>query len=444
MTASNIKTIFFTAIFMLLASSGGAAEPLKLSLHELLIIGMDNSPQIEIARQQYLGREGVLTQARSGYLPRLATSAQIGRMNIDGASPDEDNMTAAYLSISQLIYDFGQTSGLINASAFTRDAAVENFDEVAQQVAFAIKLAFYQVLEKQRLITVAEEAVKNFEQQLYRAQKFYEAGVRTKIDVTNAEVNLSNQQLNLLRARSNLKVARTNLENVIGMKPNDGNYELEYDEPELQELSEAKPDLPAALDDLLLMARDNRPGLARFELLTQAAEASLKQAEGGYWPVFDTGAYYQAYESDLPTLADQWQVQVGLKWEFFSGFETSGKVAEARAQLSEIKAELRNFELSLTREVTDSYLRAEENRDAVDIAIRSLSLAMENMELADGRYKAGIGDILEFNDAQFLLTENQSNLVIAFYDYLTAIADIERSIGMTPELIDYDPLKLEN
>ena len=131
-----------------------------------------------------------------------------------------------------------------------------------------------------------------------------------------------------------------------------------------------------------------------------------------------------------------------MTWEFFSGFETEGRVAESRAQLAEIEAVLREFELALAREVTDSYLRAQANRDGVDIADHSLAMAIENLKLADGRYKAGISDILEYNDAQLLYIENQTNLVITYYNYLTALADIERSIGMTPELIDYEPLKL--
>ena len=123
-----------------------------------------------------------------------------------------------------------------------------------------------------------------------------------------------------------------------------------------------------------------------------------------------------------------------MNWEFFSGFETEGKVAEARAQFREVKASLRQFELSVTQDVTDSVLRADENREGVDIADQTLELAKENLELADGRYKAGIGDVLEFNDAQLLFTENQSSLVVTFYNYLTALARIERAIGVIPEL----------
>ncbi len=443
MACPTIRNFILSVALIIVSSVGVEAETLELTLEELLIIGLGKSPQIEIARQQYLGSEGVLTQAKSGYLPHLSTGAQFGRMYIDELAPvDEDNLTTGYLRISQLIYDFGRTTGFIDASSYNRDAAAENFNEISQDVVFKIKRAFYQVLEKQRLIKVSEEAVANYEQQLYRTQKFYEAGIRAKIDVTNAEVNLSNQRLALLRAQSDLKIARTNLENVIGIKPNEGNYELVSNEPPLEKLAATKPKLPATLDDLLLVAHEERPGLARYELLVKAAESSLDRAEGGYWPVFDTGAEYQAYESELSALADQWQIQIGLTWEFFSGFETEGRVAESRAQLAEIEAVLREFELALAREVTDSYLRAQANRDGVDIADHSLAMAIENLKLADGRYKAGISDILEYNDAQLLYIENQTNLVITYYNYLTALADIERSIGMTPELIDYEPLKL--
>lgn len=131
---------------------------------------------------------------------------------------------------------------------------------------------------------------------------------------------------------------------------------------------------------------------------------------------------------------DQRQITARLNWEFFSGFETEGKVAEASAGLREVQAGLRDFDLEVTRDVTDSYLRAEENRAGVDIADQTLELAAENLRLAEGRYKAGIGDLLEFNDAQLLFTENQSSLVVTYYNYLTALARIERAIGIIPEL----------
>ncbi len=428
-------------------ASNGQAETRTLTLEECIDIAIASNPRIEIARQQYQGSEGVLTQAKSLYLPRLSGGVGYGRQYIDSEVPiTEDNVGSGLLRASQLIFDFGKTTGLIDAQAFNRSASGENLAQVYHDIVFQVKSNFYSVLQSRRLITVAEQAVANFEQQLYRAQRYYEAGVRTRIDVTNAQVNLANQKLNLLRANSNYKTARVALEQVLGIIPNNGAYEPVSSEPQLDQLAARKPQMPGPLDDLLVKAEENRPGLKQFEFLVEAADSSVTQAKGDYWPTIDAVGDYSRYETDLPALADQWQISARLNWEFFSGFETDGKVAEASAQLREVQAGLRDFQLEVTQDVTDSYLRAEENREGVDIADQTLELAAENLRLAEGRYKAGIGDLLEFNDAQLLFTQNQSDLVVTYYTYLTALARIERAAGLTPELagIDTETMAAQN
>jgi len=439
----SVRLLLTVCLFCLLPVHISQAETQQLTLDDCIQIALENNPQIEIARQQYLANKGVLTQAKSFYWPHLSGGVGYGRQYIDSQfslenTLDEDNVGSGLFQLSQLIFDFGKTTGLIDASSFNLDATAENLAQIYHDLVFEVKSSFYSVLESKRLIGVAEQAVSNFEQQLYRAQRFYESGVRTKIDVTNAEVNLANQKLNLLRANSDFKTSLVSLETVIGTVPNNGDYEPITSEPPLKELAPQKPEMSDSLDALLQTAEENRPGLKQFQYLISAAEASVTQAKGDYWPTIDAVGDYNTFETDLPALTDQWQITARLNWEFFSGFETEGKVAEASAQLREVKAGLRDFQLEVTRDVTDSYLRADENREGVDIADQTAELAEENLRLAEGRYKAGIGDLLEFNDAQLLYTENQSSLVITYYNYLTALARIDRAVGVTPELVDYD------
>ena len=442
----SVRLLLTACLFCLLPTQIIQAVTQQLTLDDCIKIALENNPQIEIARQQYLANQGVLTQAKSFYWPQLSGGVGYGRQYIDTSNQsigvqsqiDEDNVASGLLQASQLIFDFGKTTGLIDASSFNLSASAENLAQTYHDLVFSVKSSFYSVLESKRLIGVAEQAVSNYEQQLYRAQRFYESGVRTKIDVTNAEVNLSNQKLNLLRANADFKTSLVSLETIIGTVPNNGDYEPVTSEPPLDELASQKPEMPNSLDTLLQSAEESRPGLKQFDFLIQSAEASVTQAKGDYWPTIDAVGDYNKRETDLPSLADNWQITARLNWEFFSGFETEGKVAEASAQLREVKAGLRDFQLEVTRDVTDSYLRADENREGVDIADQTVELAEENLRLAEGRYKAGIGDLLEFNDAQLLYTQNQSELVITYYNYLTALARIDRAVGVTPELVDYD------
>jgi len=432
--------IFLCTLFLcLLSPLTSQAETLQLTLNEGVSIAIKHNPKIEIARQQYLGNQGVLTQAKSSSLPQLSGGLGYGRQAIDNLNPvDEDNVGSAFLQISQLIYDFGKTTGMIDASSFNLQASSENLIQAHHDLVFQVKEKFYTALEQERLIGVAQEAVSNYEQQLHRAQVFYNSGVKTKIDVTNAEVNLSNQKLQLLHAKADYNAALVNLEKVLGTVLNNGDYKPVNNEPPLSALAAQKPPMPGALDNLLQSADKNRPGLKEYAYLISAAEAGLTQAKGDYWPTIDAVGSYDNVETDLASYADNWQITARLNWKFFSGFATDGKVAEATAQLRGVQAGLRDFQLEVTRDVTDSYLRAEENREGVDIAEQTLKLANENLQLATERYQVGLGDLLEFNDAQLLYTQNQSSLVGTYYQYLTALARIDQAVGITSELAGYD------
>jgi outer membrane protein len=146
----------------------------------------------------------------------------------------------------------------------------------------------------------------------------------------------------------------------------------------------------------------------------------------------------------MATFEDQWRVGIDLTWELFSGFETEGEMVEARGKLREVQAALMDLQLFITREVTDSYLRADEFREGVDIADETLVLAKENLYMAEKRYIAGLNDMIEYNDAQLNFIRAQSSLVTTYYDYLTALARIDNSIGITPELETRNKEEQEN
>jgi len=428
----GIGLLFCVAV---LAAGTSLAEEQRLDLDETVRLAQQNNPQIEIARQQCLQSSGILTQAISGYLPHLGVGGSVARQYIDNVEPDDtENVNLASVNTSQLIYDFGNTGGAIESSRMSLKAFDDNLYRVRQDVVLASKQAFYDVLARKRLIEVEAQAVKDYEQQLYRAEKYFDAGVRTKIDVTNAGVKLSESKLALLQARSNYKTARVRLEQVLGIKPNYGNYILASNEGELDQLAGRKPAMSGSLEDLLSKAFENRTDMQAVKSLVLAAEADIRRAKSGYFPSISANAGYDEYDTDMAVFEDQWRIGIDLTWEIFSGFQTEGEMVEARGKLREVQASLMDLQLFITREVTDSYLRADENREAVDIADETLGLAKENLYMAEKRYIAGLNDMIEYNDAQLNFIRAQTSLVTTFYDYLTDLARIDNSTGVTPEL----------
>ncbi len=411
-------------------NDAAATENVAISMDELIEIALTHNPQIDTARHQQTQRSGQLTQAKSGYLPHVGVNGDYNRVAIKDLEPkDEDNVGHAGAKATQLIYDFGKTTGAIDAGQSNLEASEANLNQVSQDIVFLVKQAYYAVLEKDHLIKVAQETVTNYEQHLERAKAYFEAGVRTRIDVVNAEVELSSSRLRLLQSRYNLKTARVELEQILGIVPNNGHYTPSQLLDSLDKVDEKMPPLPPKLDELLNLANEQRQDVRQQKAFIKTAEAILKQADSGYWPSIGATAGLDGYDTDLIAFQDQWNIGVGLTWELFSGFKTQGEVAEANGLYREARSRLNELELFVTQEVTDSYIRADERHESVKLNMKTVNLAAENLELASERYKAGLNDMIEYNDAQLRYTTARGDLVSSYFSYLTALARVDRAIG---------------
>lgn len=452
--SGNVSRVVVSDIKVNQSTGGGkapaeAVEPniMLLSLNDLIVIALKNNQMIEVVKQRAAQSAGQLTMAQSGYLPQLAlegryfyterqdsAASNVGT-NADGQSipisdeTEEDDIVHGAFNISQLIYDFGKTTGAIDVGRANVQAADFQLQRQLQDILFQVKQAYYNVLEKRRLIDVAAESVKNFQQHLERANIYYKTGIRTKIDVINAEVELSRAKMNLIRTKYNLKTARVALEQVLGKKPNRGQYSVYDDGVNVDNVLASMPPVQVALEDLIQFALEQRPDLLQLKQLTEAARGNLKSAQGDYWPSIKAEARYNDYDTSLSLYKDSWEVGVAASWKIFAGLHTQGAVAEARGGVLENKALLQDLQLTITSEVTESYLNADENRESVQIALQTLGLAKENLTLAQKRYESGSYDVIEFNDAQLSLTRTQSELVVTYYNYLTAFAGIEHAVG---------------
>ena len=432
---------FLTLIFLVIISAppdsfcDETKVPPELGLDDFIELALQNNPGITTARNQVWAAEGIKTQAMSEYLPHLTATGEAGRTHIDALLPtDEDNVYSGELSARQLIYDFGKTTGLISASRHETEAAIAFLNSVGSNIVNQVKAAYYDVLAKHYLIMVANEQVSSYTMHYNRALEYYKAGIKSKIDVTNAHVELSKSNLLLLQSQFALKSSKVALHRVVGLAPADGRYHIQMADTDPADFRNLLSPIPGSLKDLLEKAKLQRPDISRAQKKIDAARSILNVAESGYWPDIDARSSYNAYDTELAGLNDQWHVGIGLAWEFFSGFRTNGEVTEAKSNLRSSQAQLREAELNAIQEVSDSFHLAEEKRDSVFLADTITKLAKENLELADERYKTGLGDVIEFNDAQIRFTVAKSNLVTTYFDYQTALANLERAMGFFPDM----------
>jgi len=418
--------IFLTFVISISHYQICTAQEQTLTLDQVVSIAVERNPQIAVFRQSRAAAEARILQARSAYLPQVSTSADVNRqrVHIGRGVTDESNYYKAEVGVNQYIYDFGKTSERLAASRYALDTSARNLDQTVADVILATQVNYYEILKKKYMVKVNQESLDMQKKHLEEAQAFYSAGLRPKIDVTRGEVQFANTHLELIRARYALSTAKTDLEYNLGGPPVEGAYVLADVPVETKKIE--------LTDALLQKAMENRPAIAALKAQVQAAEANLKAIRALKWPTINGNASYGWNNTELP-LENEWRAGVHLDWPLFTGHRTKGEILEAQAELEQIKNELKRLELDVVRETTQTVSSVNETLEAIKTTELGVKQSEENMELAQGRYKVGVGSAIEYNDAQLNLTETRNNLVQAHFSYLQAQANLEHAIGSSLE-----------
>ncbi len=329
-----------------------------------------------------------------------------------------DNYTAS-VRLNQILLDFGKTYTGVKAQDYNLKSSRSDLENVSQQITFKVKQAYYGVLQAERNREVALETVEQTQKHLDQAQGFYQVGRSPKFDVTKAEVDFSNAQLNLLKAENNLKIAKATLNNAIGITQS-----LDY---EVVDNLSFQP-YQTSFDDALQAAYQDRPDLESNLLKQKSAQESIKNSAIGYLPVVSGTAAYNWAGKDFP-LQDGWDLGINLNLPLFNGLLTKYQVDQSKANYNIAKANESYLRQSIYLEVQQAYLNLQAVADSIPIAELTVKQAQENLDLANGRYSAGVGNPIEVADAELAYSNARLTYNQALYDYKIAQATLEKAVG---------------
>jgi outer membrane protein len=397
-----------------------------LTLEAAIKTALAVNPNLAQGRSVVEQGQAAVARERSAYWPTIEAQASYDRVRrgfVGGVSGRAlVNLYSQYTAGvrgQQIIYDFGRTSNRVAAARGQLEA--DRFGLAATQgdVVLNVKVAYFQVIEAKKLLEVAEVSITRLQQHLQQAEGMYEVGLRPKIDVTRARVDLASGIADRVRQAGALQVAKATLLNAIGVvQPLD--YEVE-DMP-------AEAGAPETLEPLVAEALERRPEVKQLQATTKGLEANVSAAWADYLPdLTGTGTYN--YAGTMFPLPNNWDIGAALSVPIFNGFLTRAQVAGARATLRQAQAALEGQRLSVRLEVERAYFdvrTALEQLEAQRVAVRN---AQENLDLAQARYREGLGSAVEYTDAQVALTSAQANEVQALYNVQIARATLERAVA---------------
>jgi len=409
------------------------AVPEVLTLEKAVELAISNHPSLRVASGAQAINEALVGQAQSGFYPQLQAQNSMTRQTGNATKgfstgPLPRNTTGDAFSffqnsvtLNQLLYDFGTTKSQVDQARYNLQAANSNAETTLQTVVIGVQQAYFSLQQAQRLVTVNEESITQFQQHLDLAKGRFKAGVAPKIDVTTADVNLSNAQLNLITAKNNAQVARVTLNNAMGIKTSDS-YRVEDPMIATQER--------IILDEAVEKAMRLRPEMISQRAQEQAAEQAIKAAQGNFWPTVSSSANYSYNGTESP-LVYNWAVAGTVNIPIFNGFLTKQQVAQARATLLQTVANGDVLKQNILLQVSQAFLNLEAARERLRLTAVTVTQAKENMALVDGRYRAGLSNAVEVTDAQLTLLNAQVNDVVAISSYQAAKAQLDNAMGIS-------------
>ncbi|PHR55005.1 MAG: transporter [Arcobacter sp.] len=417
-----------------------------LTLDDLVKAALVNSPDLKISKADYEASKQNVIQADAGYLPTLDLAGFAGKQGVDygdqiiGVSPTEfapgdteTTLLGAQITAKQLLYDFGKTTGNMENFENQSYAFKASMQQSISDKIYSVKKAYYTLLFNNAIIDVDTENVKLNEQQLNRSQRYFEAGIRTKVDVTDAQVNLIEAQLGLQNTNYDVRLSLVDLKKEVGFDNDKVNYndEIFIQKPETRNVYESLPKLTLSVASYKEEAYTNRAELDQYVQLLNAAKSVHKQVEGDYYPsLFANGDYLiQDVDEDGFAPEQQWKATVSLEWNLYEGSTTSALNQEAKILIMRAEADLENARLRIQKEVNDAYIQVNKQLDNTKLT-ESLSIASkEKFHQVEKRYEYGLADYIEMQQARQSYIDAKARLTQSYYNYYTAMALLNNAVG---------------
>jgi TolC family type I secretion outer membrane protein len=422
-------------------------QPPALDLAKAIQTALQNNPRIEAARFREQASEERVTQAFSGFLPRLDLNESFQRtsnpMFAFGTKlnqgeiapedfdpdrlnhPDAINNFATQLALKWPIFDKGQTWHNWRQARLDKESAGLMGARTRQWVIADTVMAYVGLLMARQRLTLANETLETAQAHLRLAVSRYDRGFGVKSDVLQARVRIADVEQQIIDAETEVAVGRARLNVAMGVSP-DLHYEI------TGKLDPGEP-LAQTLEHWVSEALATRPDLKELEVQEWAAREEADKRKAANLPSFDIVSNYEINTESFETSEDNYTVGAVVSFNLFSGYRDSAKAREAEASLREVKALRRHLSQQVSIETKQAFLRAQSAWRRIRVAEAAVDQAEEALRIISNRYREGLLTILDLLNGELAVQQARTNRFRSLHDYQTARVQLALAVGLLDE-----------
>jgi outer membrane protein len=400
-----------------------------VSLEQAQQIALRNHPRIAAAELAARASGFAVKEARSAYFPTLSG-------NITGVGTEHGSVLSAGalttssiysressgVILNQLITDFGRTANLTKSAKLRNQSQNQNVANTHAQVLVTVEQAYYRALAARSVLKVAQATLNLRRVTLRQVTALAQSALRSTVDVSFAQVNESQAELDLFRAENDATASHSELSAAMG---------YDHDQP----FSVSDEPLPSPLnpdvDALIQEAGRERPDLAALRLNQEALDRYADAEKDLRNPTVSLAAVAGLAPFRDPRLPETYSgAGVNVNIPVLNGGLFKARREEAEARAAAAAKDVQDLSIQIARDVRVAWLNANDAFRRLDVTARMVAQANESLRLAQARYDAALGSIVELNTAQLNQTAAQIAAASAKYEYLSARAALNYIMGV--------------
>ena len=398
-----------------------------LTLADVTEAALCNNPQ---TRESFANAKVLAAQlgiAKSAFLPTLTNNLSVNENFVDPKTVTrgrEFNNLNNSLAASYLLYDFGNRDAALENARQLLNAVSATQSAVVQNILLAAIKAYYQVQTDMALLESSKES-ENFNLESFKAADAkYKAGVSTPADKLQAETAYAQAVLTRVSTEGTLKTDLGILANVMGLNAN-----MPLKLTALSNGAINTAEVERDIGQLIEYARLRRPDLVASEAQVNAAKATITASRAAAKPTVSVGVSNSFQDGSSLASSNTSTLGLTVSVPIFSGYAPTYRIraAEAAAEVKEAQRDQLKLQISLDVWTAFQNLRtAHETIKSAEVLVTS---AKESARVALGRYKAGVGNIIDTLNAQSALASANQQKIKADLSRNIARAALAQAIG---------------
>jgi len=397
-----------------------AGAPLELA--QIVDLALSNNPLTRSTWLQARISEANLGSVRSAYLPTVDLDASLTRSHTSAGTTT--TLAGPTLSLDYLLFDFGGRNAAAEAARQTLIAADYTHNQAVQDVILDVEQAYYGYLDAKALLTAQEATIKERQTSLESADARHRAGVATIADVLQARTALSQAKLTYETIEGNLRRLQGTIATLMGLPASTpfAVGDLPAEVP-AQQVSDA-------VESLIARAVADRPDLAAARAEVERARQRVQVARAQGLPSIGAGASVgTVFTNGLNNHSTPYSAGISLRVPLFTGFRNTYDVRAAQIETALAAENARNVEQQVGLQVWTSYYALQTAMQRLTTSRDLLRDATESVNVAMGRYRAGIGNILDLLTAESALENARAEEVQARTDWFLSLAQLSHDTG---------------